>query len=163
MLVLEMPKDRKLRQQVRASLWFDGLHPWTPNTFIRPAWPQPWALNRGREYLARCGEIGVCGGLVEPLKPAVVAVLYALDDLDREAHRLARSMSKQRAVHSPQDAFAKRLKIGGLVARLAGHDPRLPAALWEGQSGMREVVKEYRRFEHRIAPPAERFLNDVSR
>jgi hypothetical protein len=48
-----------------------------------------------------------------------------------------------------------------MVARLAGHDPRLPARLWGKRRGMRELVRAFERFEARVTPLAQRFLDDV--
>jgi hypothetical protein len=91
-----------------------------------------------------------------------VSVIYGLDSLDREARQLARWISDRRIPTGlGDDAFAARLKVGGLVARLVGHDPRLPPILWDGRNGMRELVRAFRRFEARVAPLAQRFLDEV--
>jgi len=161
-LVLRMPANRGRREQLKASLWFDGFRPWAANIFVRPAWPERWALNRARRHLANTGGLCARGTLVGAISVADVSAIYGLDFLDREARRLARWISHRRIPKgSGEDAFAARLKVGGLVARLVGHDPRLPPVLWNGRNGMQELVRAFRRFEARIAPLAQRFLDDV--
>jgi hypothetical protein len=39
--------------------------------------------------------------------------------------------------------------------------PRLPPALWGDRNGIRELVRAFHRFEARIAPKAQRFLDEV--
>jgi len=74
---------------------------------------------------------------------ADVKRMYDLNMLDREAHRLARLInSRPRSSRSPADAFAARIKVGGSVARLIGHDPRLPKTLWATEmASMRWCVR----------------------
>jgi DNA-binding transcriptional regulator PaaX len=161
-LILRMPSNRGHRQQLTASLWFDGFRPWASNTFVRPAWPERWALNRARRHLANTGGTCARGTLVGAIGMPDVSVIYGLDSLDREARQLARWISDRRIpTGSGDDAFAARLKVGGLVARLVGHDPRLPPILWDGRNGMHELVRAFRRFEARVAPLAQRFLDEV--
>ena len=154
--------NRGHREQLRASLWFDGFRPWAANIFVRPAWPERWALNRARRHLANTGGLCARGTLVGAISVADVSAIYGLDSLDREARRLARWISHRRIPKgSGDDAFAAQLKVGGIVARLVGHDPRLPPVLWDGRNGMQELVRAFRRFDARIAPLAQRFLDDV--
>lgn len=161
-LILRMPSNRGRREQLTASLWFDGFRPWASNTFLRPAWPERWALNQARRHLANSGGMCAHGTLVGAIGVADVSAIYGLDSLDREARRLARWISHRRIPKgSGDDAFAARLRVGGLVARLVGHDPRLPPVLWDGRNGMQELVRAFRRFDARIAPLAQRFLDDV--
>ena len=158
-LALKMPGPRGERDRLRASLWFDGFRPWDGSTFVRPAWPKAWAQARARWYLARIPGLAVAGLL---LGDVPVNRLYDLDTLDREARKLARRIRAKRApAISPARAFAARLEIGGLVARLVGHDPKLPRELWERRTGMRELSRAFAMFEKRIAPAAQRFLNKI--
>jgi DNA-binding transcriptional regulator PaaX len=159
MLTLRLPANRARRERLRASLWFDGFRPWAPYTFVRPAWPKRWALS-----LAHTAGLCVCGTPVDSIKDADVSTLYGLDSLDREARRLARWIRDLRLpTGSAAGVFAARLTVGGLVARLIGHDPRLPEILWGKRRGMRELVREYRRFVQRCVPAAQRFLESVMR
>jgi DNA-binding transcriptional regulator PaaX len=156
LLALKLPAHRGERERIRASLWFDGFRPWDGSTFIRPAWPKRWALARARWYLARIPGLAVRGPFIE--EPPVSAI-YELDELDREAQRLARRLRETRIPRgSPPRAFAARLKMGALVARLAGHDPRLPGKLWGEKTGMRDLVQAYRHFEARVTPGAMTFV-----
>ncbi len=160
LLTLRMPLNRSHRERLRASLWFDGFRPWAPGTFARPTWPEQWARGRSRHYLARAPGLCVRGTLVGSVSPSVVGAMYALDALDREARRLARSIRNKRIPNSLAAAFAARLTVGGLVAHLVGHDPRLPPALWGGRTGLRDLVRAFHRFEARIGPLGQRFLNE---
>jgi hypothetical protein len=160
-LTLRMPSNRTQRKHLHASLWFDGFRPWAPATFARPAWPERWALGRARHYLALTPVLGVRGMLVGSIDRGQLELMYALEALDREAHRLTRSIRDKRVPNSPAAAFAARLTVGGLIARFVGHDPRLPPGLWGGRTKLRDLVRAFRRFEARIAPLAQRFLNQV--
>ena len=158
-LALKMPAARGQRDRIRASLWFDGFRPWDGSTFVRPTWPKAWAQARARWYLARIPGLAVHGPLLGDVS---VSRLYDLDTLDREARKLAqRIRAKQVPAISPARAFAARLKIGGLVARLVGHDPRLPQSLWGKRRGMRDLSRTFAGFEKRIAPAAQRFLDGL--
>jgi phenylacetic acid degradation operon negative regulatory protein len=159
LLALKMPADRGERERLRAALWFDGFRPWDPSTHVRPAWPKAWARARARWYLERAFGLAIEGPLFEPLP---VNRLYDLETLDREAGKLARRIrARQAAARSPARAFAARLEIGGLVARLVGHDPRLPRSLWGKRTGMRELARAFTGFEKGISPAARRFLDSV--
>jgi DNA-binding transcriptional regulator PaaX len=158
-LALRMPAARGQRDRIRASLWFDGFRPWDGSTFVRPAWPKAWAQARARWYLARIPGLAVHGPLLGDVS---VSRLYDLDTLDREARKLAQRIRGKRApAISPARAFAACLEIGGLVARLVGHDPRLPNSLWGKRTGMRDLSRAFVGFEKRIAKDAQRFLNRV--
>lgn len=159
LLTLRMPANRTQRARLRATLWFDGFRPWVANSFLRPAWPQPWAQERSREVLARIPGVCVCGTLLGRLDLGRVRAAYGLDALDREARRLARAIDAIKIPFaSAAQAFAARLRVGGLVARLVGHDPHLPGALWGGRTGMRDLIRAFARFDARIAPLARRFI-----
>jgi DNA-binding transcriptional regulator PaaX len=168
MMTLRLPSHRAQRERLQASLWFDGILPLAPSTFIRPAWPQQWALARARQHLAHAPGWCVRGVLLGATDVTQLSTMYDLDSLDRAARRLAHRIAQwtsHRRIRktSPAGAFASRLKIGGLVARLVGHDPRLPASLWGARTGMRDLVRAFRRFDARIAPMAQRFLENVVR
>lgn len=161
-LTLRLPADRRRRERLAASLWFDGFRRWAPGTFLRPAWPERWALGRAEHYLAHGTGFSLRGSFVEPLDLRRVAHLYELAAIDRQARALAGWIRRQRAIHStPERTFAARLKAGGLVARLVGHDPRLPPELWGPRRGMRDLVSAYDRFDSRLAPLARKFVQQV--
>jgi phenylacetic acid degradation operon negative regulatory protein len=161
-LTLRLPSDRRRRERLAASLWFDGFRPWAPGTFLRPAWPERWALDRARHYLAHASGFSIRGSFVESLNLRRVVKLYELSELDRQARALAGWIRRQGASHSTGErTFAARLKVGGLVARLVGHDPRLPPELWGQRRGMRDLVKAYDRIDSRLAPLARNFVEEV--
>jgi DNA-binding transcriptional regulator PaaX len=158
-LALKMPSARGQRDRIRASLWFDGFRPWDGSTFVRPAWPKAWARARARWYLARVPGLAVHGPLIGDVP---ISRLYDFDLLDREARKLARRIrAKRTSSSSPARAFAARLEIGGLVARVVGHDPRLPKSLWGKRRGMRDLSRAFAGFEKRVTPAAQRFLDRV--
>lgn len=162
MLVLHGPSNRSQRRALGQSLWFDGFRPSGADTYLRPAWPERWALERARAYLAERSGLCVHGTLVGTLDLRRVARMYDLDVLDREARRLARTISaKSRGNGSAAEAFAARLDVGGRVARLVAHDPRLPQGIWASRTGLRDLLRAYRRFEGHIGPAAQRFLHEV--
>ena len=161
-LTLRLPADRRRRETLAASLWFDGFRPWAPGTFLRPTWPERWALGRAKHYLAHAPGFSLRGSFVEPLNLRRVANLYELAALDRQARALAGWIRRQEGIHSTAErTFATRLKVGGLVARLVGHDPRLPPELWGQRRGMRDLVRAYDQFDSRLAPFAQRFVEQV--
>jgi DNA-binding transcriptional regulator PaaX len=161
LLALKMPGNRGERDRIRASLWFDGFRPWDGSTFVRPAWPRAWADARARWYVDRIPGLAVQGPLIGDVP---VSRLYDLDLLDREATKLARRIRSLRPKEtSSARAFAARLEIGGLVARLVGHDPRLPKSLRGRRTGLRELSRAFAAFERRVAPVADRFLDGVFR
>jgi len=162
MIALHGPSTRPERRALRQSLWFDGFRPAGVDAYVRPAWPEPWALERAQFYLA--GRSGLCihGALLGALDVRRVASMYRLDALDREAGRLARRVStRTRGDCSPAEAFAARLDVGGRVARLVAHDPRLPQGIWGSRTGLRDLRRAYRQFEKHIGPAAQRFLHDI--
>jgi DNA-binding transcriptional regulator PaaX len=161
-LSLGLPARRGARGRLTASLWFDGFRPWAPGTFVRPAWPEGWALGRARHYLTHAAGFCLRGRFIEELDLERVATLYGLDELDREARALARWIgSRQTTAEAGEQTLAARLVVGGRVARLAGHDPRLPAQLWGQRRGMRDLVRAFGRFEARMEPRARKFLDRV--
>jgi len=157
MLVLRNLTDRRQRDKLRGTLWFDGWRSPSPNTFVRPAWPREHAEGSAR----RCSQRGlgfcICGTFVAIAED--LTRLYDLQGLDAEAQRLTAWMGERQAnARSPRAAFAERMKVGARVAQLIGHDPRLPARVWGRRRGMREMVSAHLRFEERIAPKAQIFL-----
>ncbi|HKO57717.1 MAG TPA: hypothetical protein VJ276_17755 [Thermoanaerobaculia bacterium] len=148
------------REELLASLWLDGFRPCGGTTFIRPAWPAAWAASRAAAYLGSLEGACIRG---EPLLPVDAAALYELDALDRRAMQLADWIARQRIPHRHDArAFALRLRVGGRVVAVMGHNPRLPPAVWGKRNGMRRLAASYRRFERRIAPLAARFVEDVT-
>jgi phenylacetic acid degradation operon negative regulatory protein len=162
MLAVRLPANRTERERLRAMLWFDGFRPWTAGSFLRPAWPLRWTEKLARDYAAQAVGLGVCGALVRAIGTSEVASMYQLGDLDREARQLAAWIRRYPVGEiSAEKAFAAQLQVGGLVARLVGHDPRLPQALWGRRRGMRELVREFHRFQARTALRARVFLDQV--
>ena len=158
MLALRLPRRRRDREMLRASLWFDGWRPTCPNVFVRPAWPHSEVEESARQY-ARNG-LGVCvsGGIVG--HPNEFGALYDLATLDSAARQLAAWIDRRIVTpRSPRAAFVERLTVGGRVAQFIGHDPRLPPSVWGSRRGMQDVVNTFQRFEERIAPEAQEFLN----
>lgn len=162
MLTLRMPSNRSQRERLRASLWFDGFQPCAISTYVRPAWPKHWAVSRAQLHLARAPGLCICGPAVTSIEINAVSAMYGLDRLDKEARRLARQIANsQVSTLSAAGAFATRIRVGGRVARLVGHDPRLPVSLWGMRTGMRDLIRAFRRFEERVAPLSQRFLDKV--
>jgi hypothetical protein len=91
-----------------------------------------------------------------------VASLYELPALDRQARALTSWIRRQASIPATAErAFAMSLKAGGLVARLIGHDPRLPPELWGRHRGLRDLVRAYRRFDLRLAPLVREFVGQI--
>jgi len=158
MLAFRLPPKRGHRERLRASLWFDGWRPVISDVYVRPAWPRTWSEESARKYSEQ--DLGFCIRGVFMGPPVDFAALYDLRGLDSEARRLAAWIRRRStATRSPQAAFVERLKVGGRVAQLIGHDPRLPSAIWGERRGMQELVDTFRRFEECIAPQAQDFLN----
>jgi len=157
MLVLRAPRGRGERESVQASLWFDGFRAVTGSvhTYMRPAWPKEWAVTRAIRYPGVC----IFGGLLEPLGRPTLDVMYHLDDLDREASKLANWIGRRKAPPSGARAFAMLLDVGGRLARLISHDPRLPPILWGNRTGLRELIRSYHEFDRRVRPLAQSFVD----
>lgn len=162
-LMLRFPSARNERSRVRDALWFDGFRPWSPEVYVRPAWPE-WALMRARAYVERGIALCVYGEVLGGVNWGRVQAMYRLGALDRAAARLANEVKAAVAGRrSGAEAFAARLSVGGRVARLIAHDPRLPATLWKSQTGMRELRTAYRLFETKIGSHAQEFIDQVLR
>jgi DNA-binding transcriptional regulator PaaX len=161
MLTVHLPANRAERDRLRASLWFDGFRPVSFDCFARPAWPQPWAHDRIHRYVAG-GAFSIHGEIVSGRYR--MENLYDLRGLDSEARRLAAWLKrKQHASITPRVAFLARMEAGGRVARLVGHDPRLPPAIWGMRRGMAELIREYHKFEKLVSGPAQRFMSMTCR
>ncbi len=162
MLTLQMPRRRSDRDHLRMLLLLDGFRPLSPNTFVRPAWPERSALDRARSFLQLARGVCVRGAVIPSPTPPNLATMYDLNRLDRAAHNLARKLRNWRfPPNSPANAFAVRLRAGGLFAHLIRYDPRLPAPIWRGRNGIRDLVRAYKNFEARISPVADAFLRSV--
>jgi DNA-binding transcriptional regulator PaaX len=157
MLTIQLPANRAERDQLRASLWFDGFRPMSFDCFVRPAWPQPWARNRIEAYVAD-GAFSIRGEIVSGQYR--MENLYDLGGLDSEARELAAWVKRQqRPSITPRTAFLAQMKAGGRVAQLVGHDPRLPPGIWGKRRGMAGLIREFRRFEKLVSSPAQRFIS----
>jgi len=159
LLSLRLPQHRAEREGLRASLWFDGFRPVSPEVFVRPNWPLPWAGERFRAYLQALPGMCFQGQFLSP-RPDV-RQLYDLDGLDAQARSLANWIRRRKArAIFPDSAFGERLNVGGRVARFIGHDPRLPPSVWGQRRGMAGVLHAFQKFEHHIAPLAQRFVRE---
>jgi DNA-binding transcriptional regulator PaaX len=157
-LALRFPQHRGQRETLRASLWFDGWRPVSPEVFVRPSWPRAWSQDSAQHYAKQA--LGFCFRGVFIGTPVEFGALYDLQGLDSEARRLAAWIRRRStSARSPQAAFVERLRVGGHIAQLIGHDPRLPPAIWGKKRGMQELVDAFRRFEECIAPEAQDFLD----
>ena len=157
MLSIQLPANRAERDRLRASLWFDGFRPISFDCFIRPAWPQPWVWNRIEAYVAG-GAFSIRGEIVSGQYG--MENLYDLRGLHSEARELVAWLNRQgcRSI-TPRTAFIAQMEAGGRVARLVGHDPRLPPSIWGRRRGMADLIREFRRFEKRVSSPAQRFMS----
>jgi len=160
MLAVRLPSHRGQRERLRAALWFDGWRPVSPGVFLRPAWPREWAESSALQYSTLT--LGCCVRGVCVAAPEEFVSLYELDQLDSEACRLAAWIRRRStSAMSPRKAFVERMRVGGRVAKLIGHDPRLPAEVWGKRHGLREVVDAFRRFEECVAPQSQVFLDNI--
>lgn len=160
MLAWNAPRSRTERERIRAALWFDGFRPVSPrkDTYVRPAWPKQWAVSRAQRYEGTC----MYGRLLEPIGRPKFDAMYSLEDFEREAKTLARWVSQRRRPTSNAHAFALLLDVGGRLARLIAHDPRLPPVLWGNRAGLTKLIQAYRKFERRVRLMALRFVEQVT-
>jgi DNA-binding transcriptional regulator PaaX len=157
LLTFRLLKSRSGREQLRASLWFDGFRPVSPCTYMRPVWPLPWAWERVQRYLAEGVEFCVRGKLIAGI--CAPEELYDLIGLDAEGRRLAAWLRQRKwRASSPPAAFVARMDAGARVARLIGHDPRLPQVMWGKRQGMFDAVRAFHEFEEQAAPKAQLFM-----
>ena len=160
MIATQLTRDRSSRERLRAALWFDGFRPCAPGTYLRPAWPLPWAIDRARALAPTA--LCLVGTLAGTIRLDPVQKMYGLDALDRRARALSAQIEAQRRdARNPAAAFRARLHVGGLVARLVAHDPRLPPSIWERRRGLQELREAFRSFETRIGALADRFVDGV--
>lgn len=151
MIALNEPKERRSREQLRGALWFEGWRAIAPNVLVRPAWG---TTIHGAAGVCMRGEFISQG--IDPAR------LYDLEGLDSAATRLASWVERHAArTVSPRAAFVARMKVGGRVAQFVGHDPKLPPAIWGQRDGMRALYESFRRFEERIAPHAQKFVEEA--
>ena len=161
MLTLQLPRSRVDRDWLRASLWFDGFRPVAPKTFLRPAWPLPWAEEQARQLSARTS--GFCVRGVTIAAPTELGCLYDLRRLDSQARRLAAWIHKRNiSSMSPRALFAERIKVGGQVVQLIGHDPRLPPSVWGQRRGLNDLVDAFLKFDKRVAGQAQNFVEEIT-
>lgn len=142
-----------------ASLWFDGFRPLAGAVHLRPDWPGAWARRRAADHGGKSGVVFVAKQ--EPTNAERLISLYDLDGLDAEAHSLADELDARSSEKEPARAFAARMEVGGDVARLFGHDPRLPSELWGKRRGLGRLKDAYQRFEAATQRDAEWFLKSV--
>ena len=154
------PADRTTRERLRAELWLDGFRPCARGTWLRPAWPMPWAIERA-QVLAPTALCFV-GKLVGTTRVEQVQKMYGLDSLDRQARRVIDQIQAElRSAGDPATAFRARLQVGALAARLAAHDPTQPPEIWERRRGLHELRQAFRSFDERIGRLADRFVDGV--
>jgi DNA-binding transcriptional regulator PaaX len=162
LLTPRLPSSRSARNRLREALWFDGFRPCSTAAFLRPAWPTPWALLRAQAYVREFSGICSHGTLLGSIDAVLVRHIYDLDALDREAGRLARKIAAIHAADdSAADAFAARLTIGGQVAQLVANDPRLPAALWDSRTGLRDLLRAYHRIDAQLSTRSAQFIDEI--
>lgn len=158
-LVWEGAAEKHAREAAYTALWFDGFRPLAPATFVRPAWPGDWALERARLHSASAGlTFNAC-----PVgwDQRALSALYDLDAIDAQARNIAADLTRLRNERSPAAAFASRLRAGGEVARFIAHDPRLPEELWGARKGLHALRKAWRRFEAETTPLSAAFIAEV--
>ena len=157
-VAMRLSADRMTRERLRAELWFAGFRPCAPGTYLRPAWPVPWAIDRARAIAPTA--LCLVGKLAGTIRLEQVQKMYAIDAFDREALRLAsRIRAELRDAGDPAAAFRARLYVGGLASRLVAHDPRLPPDIWGRRRGLQELREAFRSFEARIGKSADRFID----
>lgn len=155
--LLSVQSTRSERERTQRRLRFDGFRPWGPRTFVRPAWPRAWALERARTHAGSTGLV-----LVGRVEEGEAGELYELDGLDRRATSLAkRLLAAVARIRTPRAALAERLKQGEPVARLFAEDPHLPRELWGGRTGLRSLADAYARFERVLEPMSRVFVAEV--
>ena len=158
-VAMNLPADRTRRERLRAELWLDGFRPCAPGTYLRPAWPMPWAIDRARAIAPTA--LCLVGRLAGTIRLDQVQKMYGLDALDRQARRLAEQIRAESRDAKGPAAFRARLHMGGLASRLVAHDPRLPPEIWGRRRGLHELRQAFRSFDARIGRLADRFVDAV--
>jgi len=120
-------------------------------------------VQRAEAYLDRGTALAIHGTLIGRLDLRHVREMYSVDVLDRQARQLTKAITALGDARSERAALRTRLSVGGRVARLVAHDPRLPREIWGGRTGFMDLVRAYGRFEQRIAPLSTRFVEQVLR
>jgi DNA-binding transcriptional regulator PaaX len=120
----------------------------------------PWAIDRARAIspTALC----LVGKLAGTIRLEQVQKMYGLDAFDRQARSVANQIrAESQHARRPAAAFRARLRMGGLAARVAAHDPRLPPEIWGRRRGLQHLREAFRSFEARIGELADRFVDSV--
>ncbi len=152
LLALRPPVGRRERAAIVRRLRFDGFARAADWTFARPAWPRRWALARVELHRASTHGLALSGALIGEFDVAAAKKLYPIADLERSARRVSKLLDeRERSARSAEHALARRLRLGGLVARTIATDPILPPTLWGGPDPMRALARRYRLFEARLA------------
>jgi DNA-binding transcriptional regulator PaaX len=160
-VALKPPTDRSDRQRLRRVLWFEGFRPCGLDTYLRPAWPCAWAVERARA-LASVASACVIGELVGTVHLGQVRRLYRLASIDAQARRLVRRIQEiAEGVTDLESAFKAQLTVGGLVVGLVSHIPSLPPEIWGDLPGVRDLQSAYSRFEARTAGRAAAYVDSV--
>jgi DNA-binding transcriptional regulator PaaX len=160
-VALKPPTNRVERPRLRRALWFEGFRPCGLDTYLRPAWPNAWAVARAHA-LASVASACVIGALVGALNVGQVRKLYRLASMDAQARRLVRRIQEVAdGVSDLEGAFKARLTVGGLVVGLVSHIPDLPPEIWDDLTGVRELQAAYSRFEARVAERANAYVDAI--
>ena len=159
-LTVQPSRIRSERDRLHFGLWFAGFRPIAANVYLRPAWPVPWAEKEARRFAEAAAGVCLRGPVLT--SPTDLNQLYDLHHLDSEATALAsRIRRKIRAGLSPQRAFIERMRVGGEVVRLIGHDPRLPDEIWGERHGVQNLVQAFSDFESAVQKPATAFVQQL--
>jgi DNA-binding transcriptional regulator PaaX len=161
MLAVRLPARREARLTLRAALWFDGFRPWGRETWLRPAWPLPWARERALAFVSSAGAVALQGTFVGTAAGGALKALYASERLDQGAASLASVVERACGrVREPARAFAARLTLAGRVVNTIARDPRLPPDLSKGD-GLARLRRAYQLLMTETEAPARRFVDGV--
>ena len=151
------PKSPAQKERLNAALWIDGFR-MVNGTFLRPAWPLPWAELRGKWYAELMEGISLRGAITSA--SSNFRDLYAGSDLDSHAAALADKLEKIENPGSPSACYTALLRLSGEVIQLASHNPQLPAELVSAD-GLNRLFTTFRSVEAGLLPEAHEFLNGV--
>jgi DNA-binding transcriptional regulator PaaX len=155
-------ESRAERAAAARRLRFDGFRPRGPWTWARPCWPRRWALERAAVHREATDGIAVCGELLGVDAIDEARRLFRTPDLSRAAARAAETLMRhRRKARSAEQAFALRMRLGGLVARTIATDPVLPPEIWGGADPMRELARIHRETDALLAARAAPVLERV--
>ena len=164
LLLAHPPADRSDRDRIRRRLQFDGFRHWNKDTFVRPAWPRSWAMERAAAHARVTAGIVWRGVLTEQSDLPRLAGLYDLERLHRSARRMAREVERgTAAISTPPEAWARLIALGGRAIRTISEDPLLPPELWGERTGVRELVAAHRTFERICGGLAKTFVRETLR